>query len=101
MPSPSQVHSSSSSSSSGQDAKATPSEQEVPVISAEAIVSVEVEGGEQQRPQEISDNHNGQDNQHTSAQEDAYSSSSGMTPEIDPQLVSQQITQDIVSVTLH
>lgn len=81
------------------DAKTPLSEQQVPIIPAEAILSAEEDDvGEQGQTL----NGEGEVNDHENIQVDynedfASSSSSGLIKSPDPHLVSQQITQDIVS----
>ena len=88
----------SSSSSPRDDTVTISSEEPVHVVPVDAILSTEDGGGEQQELLNGDEEVNCQDNSQVECDEDfSSSSSSGLIKSPDPNLVSQQITQDIVS----
>ena len=95
--SPDQPTPASSSSSPRNNGVTLSSEEPVHVVPIDAILSTE-DGADEQ--QELGDEVDGLDNSQVEYDEDfSSSSSSGLIKSPDPNLVSQQITQDIVSAT--
>ena len=94
--SPDQPTPASSSSSPRNNGVTLSSEEPVHVVPIDAILSTE-DGADEQ--QELGDEVDGLDNSQVEYDEDfSSSSSSGLIKSPDPNLVSQQITQDIVSI---